>query len=78
MKHSFIRFPLKPFSGHTQKVSKLTSSFAFSKRLNLKNTTIKTTLSFDTQRSPTPKILAPLTELIDLIRPTHGLGSWFY
>jgi hypothetical protein len=30
------------------------------------------------QRNLTPKILTPLTELIDLIRPIRRLGSWFY
>ncbi len=79
MKHSFIRFPLKPFSGHTRKVSKLTSSFAWSKRLNLKNTAIKTPSKFSLRKSSTLKILAPFWgELRDLIRPTLGLGSWFH
>jgi hypothetical protein len=55
MKYSFIYFLLKPFSGHTQKNPKLASSFAFSKQLRLKNTTIKTPSSFDTRKKPYSK-----------------------
>ena len=45
MKHSFVCFPLKPFSGHPQKASKLTSFFALPKSLIFNNTTTQTPLS---------------------------------